>query len=437
MAVLDRPGGGGRRRVPGGRGGAGRSTCGRPARLLRRGAAAVPARPAQAAARLDPGRRRARPRRRGATRPSCSARACCGCSGRWRADARLPPGVGGPALGGRRHRRPRRVPGGRRGLDGVAAGRLRPGRRAARRRARQARGRCGAAAAAALRDGDRGAGRRPRAPTCPPTGWSSWSPPPTGCRCWSRSWCGRAVRGCRRRSPRWSSSGWPTLDDDAAAVLRAAAVLGADPPWTLLPQVADRPEPVGVGGAAGGGGRGPAGRGGRRAALAARAHLRRGGGHRAAPRAGGGRPPGGRSAARRGGSDDDVAGRGAAGRRRRGRAGGRRSCAAARRDLARGALRSAEALLDRVPAAHAADGRGRPGGAADRGSGRAADALDAGERALPAATGDAHAELCLRLARAAVRAGQWQRARSYVDRAGRPDGSAHVAVGGRRRVRGR
>jgi len=34
------------------------------------------------------------------------------------------------------------------------------------------------------------------------------------------------------------------LDDDAAVVLRAAAVLGVDPPWTLLPQVADRPEPV-------------------------------------------------------------------------------------------------------------------------------------------------------------------------------------------------
>src|SRR6478672_7193880 len=34
------------------------------------------------------------------------------------------------------------------------------------------------------------------------------------------------------------------LDDDAVVVLRAAAVLGVDPPWTLLPQVADRPEPV-------------------------------------------------------------------------------------------------------------------------------------------------------------------------------------------------
>src|SRR6185369_6302856 len=34
------------------------------------------------------------------------------------------------------------------------------------------------------------------------------------------------------------------LDDDAAVVLRAAAVLGVDPPWTVLPQVADRPEPV-------------------------------------------------------------------------------------------------------------------------------------------------------------------------------------------------
>ena len=52
--------------------------------------------------------------------------------------------------------------------------------------------------------------------------------------------------------------------------------------------------------------------------------------------------------------------------------------------------------------------------------GRAVDALEVGERALPATVGDAHAELCLRLAKAAVRAGRWARARAYVDRAGRP-----------------
>ena len=34
------------------------------------------------------------------------------------------------------------------------------------------------------------------------------------------------------------------LPRDAAGVLRAAAVLGGDPPWALLPQAADRPEPA-------------------------------------------------------------------------------------------------------------------------------------------------------------------------------------------------
>ena len=188
------------------------------------------------------------------------------------------------------------------------------------------------------------------------------------------------------------------LDDDAAEVLRAAAVLGTDPPWTLLPQVADRPEPV-VSAAL-------------RAAADAGLLVVRDGELRwrhaltcdavaatALPpeRAATG-PPGGRRAAR-----PRRSGRRRARRRRCSsspvRTGGRRRscCGSARRDLARGALRSAEALLDRVPAARAADA------AADRvvlltRLGHAADALDVGERALPAATGDAHAELCLRLA---------------------------------------
>ena len=91
----------------------------------------------------------------------------------------------------------------------------------------------------------------------------------------------------------------------------------------------------------------------------------------------------------------------------------------ARRDLARGALRSAAALLDRVPAARAAEAAGDRVVLLTR-LGRGADALEVGERALPASTGDAHAELCLRLARAAVRAGRWEQARAYVDRASRP-----------------
>jgi DNA-binding CsgD family transcriptional regulator/tetratricopeptide (TPR) repeat protein len=93
---------------------------------------------------------------------------------------------------------------------------------------------------------------------------------------------------------------------------------------------------------------------------------------------------------------------------------------AARRDLARGALRSAEALLDQVPATYAAEAAGDRVVLLTR-IGRAADALEAGERALGTATGDTHAELCLLLARAAVRAGQWKRALDYVDRAGRPE----------------
>ena len=209
------------------------------------------------------------------------------------------------------------------------------------------------------------------------------------------------------------------LDDDAAVVLRAAAVLGVDPPWTLLPQVADRPEPVVSAGL--------------RAAVDAGLLVAAGGELRwrhaltCDAVAATALPPERAATARRAaevllahGSADDAAvaallvvagedGWAAA-----------LLCQAARRDLARGALRSAEALLDRVPAARAADA------AADRvvlltRLGRVADALDAGERALPATTGDAHAELCLRLARAAVHAGQWQRAQSYVDRAGRPD----------------
>ena len=209
------------------------------------------------------------------------------------------------------------------------------------------------------------------------------------------------------------------LDDDAAVVLRAAAVLGVDPPWTLLPQVADRPEPV-VSAAL---------RAAWTRACSSRPAASCAGGTRSpatrwrpprCPPSGRRRPPGGRGAARprlgrrrRGG--------GAAGRRGRGRAGGDAPVPSGPPGpRARGAARAAEALLDRVPAARAADAAAERVVLLTR-LGRVADALDAGERALPATTGDAHAELCLRLARAAVHAGQWQRAQSYVDRAGRPD----------------
>jgi DNA-binding CsgD family transcriptional regulator len=95
----------------------------------------------------------------------------------------------------------------------------------------------------------------------------------------------------------------------------------------------------------------------------------------------------------------------------------------ARVDIARGALRSAAELLERAAAAGQAVGAV----AVERVRvltllGRAADALDVGQRALAdgAALGDEHAELCLRLARAAVVAGRWRVADAFVERAGRP-----------------
>ena len=94
----------------------------------------------------------------------------------------------------------------------------------------------------------------------------------------------------------------------------------------------------------------------------------------------------------------------------------------ARRDMSRGALRSAADLLDRAAA------RGMDPGqvAIDRVSlltmgGRAVAALEAGAAALASATGSAHAELCLRMARAAVLCGRWEAAGRLVERAARPD----------------
>ena len=94
----------------------------------------------------------------------------------------------------------------------------------------------------------------------------------------------------------------------------------------------------------------------------------------------------------------------------------------AHRDLARGALRTAADLLDRAEAAGAAPAEV----AGERvlhllATGRAAEALAVGGPALDRATGDRHAELALRLARAAVQAGRWDDAAAYVERAGRPD----------------
>ncbi len=97
----------------------------------------------------------------------------------------------------------------------------------------------------------------------------------------------------------------------------------------------------------------------------------------------------------------------------------------ARRDTARGALRSAETLLAR------AAGPGiRPDVAVAVTTelvgvhilvGRVDAAIELGESILPGLAGDEHADLCLRLARGAVVAAQWSAAESYVERAGRPD----------------
>ena len=209
------------------------------------------------------------------------------------------------------------------------------------------------------------------------------------------------------------------LPDGAAEIVRAAAVLGADPPWALLSTITTRPEAAVLAGL--------------RAAtdvgllVVADGELRWRHALTCDAVVGTALPPeraafarrGAEALLARGGVDDGV------------RAAellvvaGEDDRAAtlllglARRDRARGAFRSAAALLDRVPAAQAADV------SAERvlvltALGRAADALDEGERALPTAIGEAHAELCLRLARAAIRAGQWGRASGYVERAGRP-----------------
>ena len=94
----------------------------------------------------------------------------------------------------------------------------------------------------------------------------------------------------------------------------------------------------------------------------------------------------------------------------------------ARQDMARGALRSAAELVERV----AATGPSVDQVAIHRVQlltlqGREQQALDDGTRALTATVGEEHAELSLALARAAVSCGRWRSARDFVERAGRPD----------------
>ncbi|GAB1819098.1 AAA family ATPase [Herbidospora sp. RD11066] len=90
----------------------------------------------------------------------------------------------------------------------------------------------------------------------------------------------------------------------------------------------------------------------------------------------------------------------------------------ARRDMNAAALHSAEQHLDRAAALG-------PRVAIERVrlltlTGAAPEAIEAGHPALGEVTGDRHAELCLRLAEAAVAARRWADADRYIERAGRP-----------------
>jgi DNA-binding CsgD family transcriptional regulator len=96
------------------------------------------------------------------------------------------------------------------------------------------------------------------------------------------------------------------------------------------------------------------------------------------------------------------------------------------RAAARGALHSADAVLARAAEAPGLDAPTAGEIVRERVTvltlmGRADEALTLGDAQLDALTGDAHAELCLRLARTAVTAARWTAVRDYVDRAGRPD----------------
>jgi DNA-binding CsgD family transcriptional regulator len=93
----------------------------------------------------------------------------------------------------------------------------------------------------------------------------------------------------------------------------------------------------------------------------------------------------------------------------------------ARRDREAGALRQAEQFLDQAVTAGAA----AAAVATERMTvlmltGRVGEALEVGTAVLPSTGGEVHAELCLRLARAAVMARRWRDAEAYVERAGRP-----------------
>ena len=212
------------------------------------------------------------------------------------------------------------------------------------------------------------------------------------------------------------------LDPVALGCLRAAAVAGTDPDWGLLPAVVGQPEDVVLAAARAAADasllREDAGRLRWRHALMREAVVT---GLLAPERAALARKVAEALLARD--RRDDVA--------RAAEllaAGGERDRAAtlflelARQDQAGGALRRAEQLLDQA----ARTGAAPAAVAIERvtvltATGRIGDALDAGVAALPSASGELHAELCLRLARTAVTARRWDDVEAYVQRAGRPD----------------
>jgi DNA-binding CsgD family transcriptional regulator len=96
----------------------------------------------------------------------------------------------------------------------------------------------------------------------------------------------------------------------------------------------------------------------------------------------------------------------------------------AHRGATRGALRSAERLLARAAEVAAGDAV-TTAVAVERVAvltlvGRSTEALALGAARLDTLSGDAHADLCLQLARTAITAGAWGDAEEYVARAGRP-----------------
>lgn len=101
----------------------------------------------------------------------------------------------------------------------------------------------------------------------------------------------------------------------------------------------------------------------------------------------------------------------------------------ARRAVARGALRAAEQLLERAALTGALVAEVTTERVAVlAGVGRVDEAIGLGSALLDRVSGDAHAELCLRLARASVVGSGWAEAERYVERAGRPQDARALVV---------